>query len=59
MNLRNKYYRIAVYGFVLSLLLQLVLFFAVDPYIASVISPFYPVWFILFVVGWRQEHPRR
>ncbi|WP_266203540.1 hypothetical protein [Pontibacter kalidii] len=59
MSLKNKYYKIAVYGFVLSLLLQLVLFFAVDPYIASVISPFYPVWFILFVVGWRKEHPRR
>lgn len=59
MNLNNTYYKIALIGIVLSLLLQLVLFFAVDPYLASVVSPFYPVWFILLVVGWRKEHPRR
>lgn len=59
MKLKNIYFRIAFWGFVLSLLLQLVLFFAVDPYLSSVISPFYPVWFILFVVGWRKESPRR
>ncbi|WP_299761991.1 hypothetical protein [uncultured Pontibacter sp.] len=59
MNLSNTYYKIALIGIVLSLLLQLVLFFAVDPYLASVVSPFYPVWFILLVVGWRKEHPRR
>ncbi|MCX2740648.1 hypothetical protein [Pontibacter anaerobius] len=59
MNLRNTYFKIALVGFMLSLLLQFVLFFAVDPYLASVISPLYPIWFILFVVGWRKEHPRR
>ena len=59
MRLKNKYYKIAFWGFVLSLLLQLVLFIAFDPYLAAVVSPFYQVWFILFVVGWRKEHPRR
>ncbi|SFG70126.1 hypothetical protein [Pontibacter chinhatensis] len=59
MRLKNKYYKIAFWGFVLSLLLQLILFIAFDPYLAAVVSPFYPVWFILFVVGWRKEHPRR
>ncbi|WP_276498482.1 hypothetical protein [Pontibacter litorisediminis] len=59
MKLSNNYYKLAFWGCVLSLLLQLVLFFAVDPYLASVVSPFYPVWFILFVVGWRKQHPRR
>ncbi|AKD02744.1 hypothetical protein POKO110462_00415 [Pontibacter korlensis] len=58
MNLKNPYYKIALIGAIISLAVQLVLFFAVDPYLASVISPFYPVWFILFVVGWRKEHPR-
>jgi len=56
---RNIYYKIAFWGLILSLLLQLVLFFTFDPVLASVVSPFYPVWFILFVVGWRKEHPRR
>lgn len=57
MRFKNKYYRIAFWGFVLSLLLQVVLFLVFDPFLASVVSPFYPVWFILFVVGWRKEHP--
>ncbi|TPE45484.1 hypothetical protein [Pontibacter mangrovi] len=55
----NKYYRIALFGAAVSLALQLVLFFSVDPFLASVISPLYPVWLILFVVGWRKELPRR
>ncbi|GAB3824728.1 hypothetical protein [Pontibacter rugosus] len=59
MNLQNPYYKIALSGVVLCLLLQVVLFFAVDPYLASVVSPFYPIWIIFFVVGWRKEHPRR
>lgn len=52
---RNRYYTIALIGLVANVLLQL----AVDPYLALVLSPFYPVWFILLVVGWRKEHPRR
>lgn len=44
---------------VLNLLLVLVLPFVADPYLGSVASPFYPVWIILLVVGWRKEHPRR
>ncbi|WP_439880763.1 hypothetical protein ACSX1A_16610 [Pontibacter sp. MBLB2868] len=59
MNIRNKYYAIALVGFVINLLLQVILFFAVDPYFASVLSPLYPIWIIIFVVGWRKEHPRR
>ncbi|MCC9135746.1 hypothetical protein ACFSKU_17125 [Pontibacter silvestris] len=56
---RNKYYKIAVIGVIVSVLLQLTLFVIVDPFIPSVITPFYSVWLILFVVGWRKEHPRR
>jgi len=56
---RNRYYTIGFIGLAASVLLQLVLFVAVDPYLASVVSPFYAVWFILLVVGWRKEHPRR
>ncbi|MDX5423332.1 MAG: hypothetical protein LPK14_13840 [Hymenobacteraceae bacterium] len=59
MKKRNKYYTIAFTGIACTLLLQIILFFAVDPYLASVLSPFYPVWFILLVVGWRKEHPRQ
>ncbi|WP_114782898.1 hypothetical protein [Botryobacter ruber] len=55
----NKYYKIAFAGVLVNLLLQVVLSFAVDPYLAAVFTPFYPVWFILLVVGWRKEHPRR
>ena len=56
---RNRYYTVGFIGLAVSVLLQLVLFVAVDPYLASVVSPFYAVWFILLVVGWRKEHPRR
>jgi len=56
---RNRYYTIALTGLAANVMLQLVLYLAVDPYLASVISPFYPIWFILLVVGWRKEHPRR
>ncbi|GAB3203016.1 hypothetical protein GCM10027293_31240 [Pontibacter aydingkolensis] len=59
MNLRNRYFKIAIIGAAITLLVQTVLMFAVDPYFAAILSPFYPVWFIIFVVGWRKEHPRR
>jgi len=59
MKNRNRYFSIATVGLVLNLVLQVVLFFAVDPYLASVLTPLYAIWVILFVVGWRQEHPRR
>ncbi|GHA65260.1 hypothetical protein [Pontibacter akesuensis] len=59
MNIQNKYYRIALIGAAVCIVLQVVLFFAVDPYLASVVSPLYSIWVILFVVGWRTEHPRR
>ncbi|WP_162054431.1 hypothetical protein [Pontibacter pamirensis] len=59
MKIENRYYRIAAIGLVLNLLLQVILFFAVDPYFASILSPLYSIWFILFIVGWRNEHPRR
>lgn len=55
----NKYYKIAFWGAVLTLLLQIVLSIAVDPYLASVFAPFYAVWGIILVVGWRKEHPNR
>ncbi|WP_018476281.1 hypothetical protein [Pontibacter roseus] len=59
MSTWNKYYKIAFFGFIANLLLQVIVSLAVDPYLAAVLSPFYPVWFILAVVGWRKEHPRR
>ncbi|WP_161889533.1 hypothetical protein [Pontibacter russatus] len=59
MHTRNRYYRIALIGLALQIVLQAVLFFAVGPYFASILSPLYSVWIILFVVGWRKEHPRR
>lgn len=55
----NVYQKIGVYGFILNLLAQLVTSFAIDPYFSAVLSPFYPVWIIFFVVGWRKKHPRR
>ncbi|MCC9165453.1 hypothetical protein [Pontibacter harenae] len=55
----NKYYKIAAVGAVVTFLLQIILAFAVDPYFASILSSLFPVWIILFVVGWRKEHPRR
>ncbi|GAB3525880.1 hypothetical protein GCM10027443_00430 [Pontibacter brevis] len=59
MKIENRYFRIAIIGLVLNLLLQVILFFVVDPYFATILSPLYSIWFILFVVGWRKEHPRR
>lgn len=59
MSIQNRYYRIAAIGLVLQIVLQAVLFFAVDPYFASILSPLYSIWFILLVVGWRKEHPRQ
>lgn len=59
MKIKNRYFRIATIGLALNLLLQVVLFFAVDPYFATILSPLYSIWFILFVVGWRHENPRR
>ncbi|MFT2011202.1 hypothetical protein ACMA1I_21205 [Pontibacter sp. 13R65] len=59
MRKRNKYYTIGFAGAGLTLLVQLVVAFAIDPYLAAVFTPFYSVWIILLVVGWRKEHPRR
>ncbi|MEJ8804356.1 hypothetical protein [Pontibacter sp. H249] len=58
MNWNNRYYKIAVYGAATTFLLQLISMFVVDPYFAAVLSPFYSVWIIVFIVGWRKEHPR-
>jgi hypothetical protein len=54
----NKYYRIAFWGALLTFLTQLVISLAVDPYLVAAFSPFYAVWGIIFVVGWRKDHPR-
>ncbi|MFD3002922.1 hypothetical protein ACFS7Z_21325 [Pontibacter toksunensis] len=59
MKIQNRYFRIALVGLFLNIVLQVVLFFAVDPYFASIVSPLYSIWFILFIVGWRKESPRR
>ena len=59
MKMSNKYYRIAIMGAALTFLLQAILAFTVDPYFASILSPLYPVWIIVFVVGWRKVHLRR
>ncbi len=59
MNWNNKYYKIAIAGAVLTFVLQLILGFIYDPFIPTALSSFYPVWVIVFVVGWRKEHPRR
>ena len=55
----NKYYKIAFWGAMATLLLQIVITVAVDPYLAAMFTPIYPVWGILLVVGWRKQHPRR
>lgn len=56
---RNRYYTIAFTGIIVNVLLQVILFVAVDPYLVAVLSPFYTVWIILLVVGYRKDHPRR
>lgn len=56
---KNKYYTIAIVGAIVTFLLQVMLMVVVDPYIAAVLSPFYPVWIVVFVIGWRKQHPRR
>ena len=55
----NLYYKTGIIGLVLTFVLQIILSFAVDPYFASILSSFYPVWIIVLVVGWRKAHPRR
>ncbi|MBJ6117705.1 hypothetical protein JAO76_05860 [Pontibacter sp. BT310] len=55
----NKYYTIAIVGAIVTFLVQVVLMVTVDPYMAAVLSPFYPVWVIVFVIGWRKQYPRR
>lgn len=61
MNRESKYYTLAAVGAVVTLLLQVILSVTVDPYLAAALSPFYPVWIwiILFVIGWRKQHPRK
>ncbi|RIJ37563.1 hypothetical protein D1627_10655 [Pontibacter oryzae] len=59
MSLHNTYYKVALIGLGLSMILQLLLFLMVGAYLAAVISPLYPVWIIFFIVGWRKAHPRR
>jgi hypothetical protein len=54
----NKYYKIAFWGALVTFLIQLMVSMAIDPYLVAVFSPFYAVWFIIAVVGWRKEHPR-
>lgn len=55
----NLYYKTGIIGLALTFVLQLILMLAVDPYFASILSSFYPVWIIIIVVGWRKAHPRR
>lgn len=59
MKKRNPYYVTGITGIIVNLLLYFVLFFAVDPYFASIFTAFFPVWIIILVVGYRKEHPRR
>jgi hypothetical protein len=55
----NNYYRVGLIGLILNLVLLFVLPFVVDPYFTAMVTPFFPVWIMLLVVGWRKEHPRR
>jgi hypothetical protein len=55
----NNYQKTGIIGLVVTFLLQIILSFAVDPYFASILSSFYPVWIIVLVVGWRKAHPRQ
>lgn len=59
MNWQNRYYRAAIIGAAATFILQTILALTADLYLASVLTPLYPVWIIVFVVGWRKEHPRR
>jgi len=59
MGAAKKYYTIAYWGAGLTLLFQIILFFTVDPYVVAVLSPFYAVWIMVYVVGWRKEYPRK
>jgi hypothetical protein len=59
MDWRNKYCKIAFWGILITFILQLILTLTVDPYVAAVLSPFYSVWIILLVIGWRNKHPRK
>lgn len=55
----NNYHKTGIIGLVVTFLLQIILSFAVDPFFASILSSFYPVWIIVLVVGWRKVHPRQ
>lgn len=55
----NKYYKVAFWGAILTFIAQIIISVAADPYLASALAPFYAVWGITAVVGWRHEHPRR
>ncbi|MDX5345998.1 MAG: hypothetical protein LPJ89_00685 [Hymenobacteraceae bacterium] len=55
----KTYFRIGLIGIVLTFIVQTILVFAVDPYFAGILTPFYPVWIIILVVGWRKRNPRR
>ena len=59
MNWNNRYYNIAIAGAIVTYLLQVILTITIDPYLASALTPFYAVWMIVFVIGWREQHPRR
>ncbi|TXK51996.1 hypothetical protein FVR03_02635 [Pontibacter qinzhouensis] len=59
MKKRNNYYTIAFAGAAITLAAQLIAAFTIDPYLAAVFTPFYSVWLILLVVGWRKDHPQR
>lgn len=55
----NKYYKIAFWGAIMTFMAKIVISVAADPFLASAFTPFYAVWGITAVVGWRHEHPRR
>jgi hypothetical protein len=55
----NIYYTIAFVGASVTLLLQVILSLTIDPYLAAAVTPFYPIWVIVLVVGWRKMHPRK
>ncbi|CAN5901711.1 hypothetical protein BH24BAC1_BH24BAC1_23200 [soil metagenome] len=55
----NNYHKAGIIGIGVTFLLQILLSLAVDPYFASILSSFYPVWIIVLVVGWRKARPRQ